>query len=123
MGEAKRRKQLDPNYGKPNFEIKLDVDFIPSPELQKVCGKLDENQAYYEKAIIVFKGESYPAVFMPFVRKYKGQPKLYAQFATTPPKLLRLDQAQIDKITQKYCLDLLKRGKLPGVIEKQFHRT
>ncbi len=109
MGEAARRKKLDPNYG----QEQLEVIFKPNLKLPVKLAELKDNLAKkgkkWEIGEVCFKGTAYPAVFIPFTKYYQGRRKMYSHVVFLPDCPIKLTQKLIDRISQKVCQQIIDR--------------
>ncbi len=92
MGEAKRRKKLDPNFGQIQLEVQLKPNIELPVELEKLKQILLKEGKKWEVGEVSIKGKTYPAVFMPFTKYYQGRLKLYSQVAFAPDCQLKMSQ-------------------------------
>ncbi len=105
MGEAQRRKKLDPNFGKRSpdqLEIVIAPNLNLPEDLESIKQSLDQDGQNFEVGQVIIKQISYPALFVPFTQSYQGSQKLYSHVLFSPhhqPTVLT--QTLIDRISQK----------------------
>ena len=61
MGEAKRRKKLDPNFGQIQLEVQLKPNIELPVELEKLKQILLKEGKKWEVGEVSIKGKTYPA--------------------------------------------------------------
>ena len=119
MGEAKRRKKNDPNYGKSSVSVRLDPDLVLSTSLLKTLQLLQGENKKIEKGIVKYKDVDYPVLFAPYTQTYRGKTQLYSHILFDP-KLApsSLNQKTTDRISHLACLEIIaKHQKTDGVKE------
>ena len=106
MGEAKRRKKLDPNFGQDQLEVRLKPDLDLPRSLKEIRAILIRKKKEWEVGEVSVKGTTYPVIFMPFTKYYQGRLKLYSQVAFANESHPRISQKLIDRISMEVCRHL-----------------
>ena len=103
MGEAKRSKKIDPNYGSKQLEVKLKPEVVLPYELAEFTKILEREGKKWEAGEVSIKGVVYPVIFMPYTKYYQGRLKLYSQVAFANESHPKINQKLIDRISRKAC--------------------
>ena len=111
MGESKRRKKIDPNYGSKQLEVKLKPEVILPYELAELKKILEREGKKWAAGEVIMKGVVYPVIFMPYTKYYQGRLKLYSQVGFAPENRPKLSQKLIDRISQEACRQLRDKYK------------
>ena len=115
MGEAKRRKKSDPNYGKNVISVKLDSDLVLPLSLLKTQERLEKEKRSMRKGILSYREEEYPVIFLPFHETYRGKTQLYCHILFDPPqKPKSLNQREIDQISRLATLEIIAEEEKIG---------
>lgn len=128
MGEAKRRKKLDPNFGKIHTPMvgriyvkNLRPDSLDSERKFQSYSDLTENNRYHgEQHLGFLKGEIHKnnlivkATFEVFTMIYEGQDKLYARTLIESDSINEdftgFSQEEIDDISKQVCKNILQKN-------------
>ena len=110
MGEAKRRRKVDPNYGKKVLEVQLDPNLVLPFSLQKVQKRLLAENRKMEKGRVLDREVTYPAIFVPYEQTYRGKRKLYSHIVFDPEQAPQpLNQKLVDRISRLACLKIIAK--------------
>ncbi|MDJ0718739.1 MAG: hypothetical protein QNJ54_31690 [Prochloraceae cyanobacterium] len=102
MGDAKKRKGFDPNFGKKKeIEVTFD-DNVSLPEsLEKAKTKLTEDDISHQPGILRINDVDYPVLFLPKWEKQGKKTKIFCQFMIAPEcKPPKMNQKLINEISQ-----------------------
>lgn len=122
MGEAKRRKKLESNFGKVGknqIEIKTDLDFVLPEDLNEKKQSLLEDGKIFFLGTITRNACDYPVIFIPYTRIYQGRLKLYSHFVFSLQNYPKLSQVTIDEISRQVSRQLIEK-KL--IIDSSFYK-
>ena len=111
MGEAKRRKKLDPNFGQDQLEVKLKPDLELPRSLSEIKAILIRKGKKWESGEVSLKGTTYPVIFMPFTKYYQGRLKLYSQVAFANESHPKINQKLIERISIEVCRQLRDKAE------------
>ncbi len=111
MGEAKRRKKIDPNYGSKQLEVKLKPEVVLPYELAELRKILEREGKKWSAGEVSIKGVVYPVIFMPYTKYYQGKRKFYSQVGFAPENKPKLSQELIDRISTEACKQIIDKYK------------
>lgn len=110
MGEAKRRKKSDHFYGKDNLEVQLDSNLALSSSLIEASQLLSTEYQTIEKGRVLYRGETYSVLFLPYRETALGETKLYSHIVFDPDKVPKnLNQRLTDKISRLATLEIIDK--------------
>lgn len=116
MGEAKRRRKVDSNYGKEVVSVQLDPNLSLPLSLEETQKTLRAENRRMEKGRVIYKELTYPVIFVPYEQTYQGERQLYSHIVFDPKQTPKpLNQKLIDKISRLACLKIIAKYKVKRI--------